>query len=276
MVNVRKADGTLQPFDREKVLRTCHRLKLSKSEAEEVVSELERNLFEGITTKRIMEMIFEHGERHKPHLGQIIDLREALALMRPKPDFEKFVALILEHAGYKTVTNKILQGRCIDHEIDVIAAKENDTLYVEVKHHTQFHTFTGLDTFFEVNSAFEDLVDGFASKAHKYDFTRPMLVLNTKISEHARKYSACRGIAAIGWKIPEDGGIEYYIDEKLLYPVTILKGIGADAVGKLGDVGVYTLRQLVEADQRKLSKDANMDVKILRDLVSKAEQVLSS
>lgn len=275
MVNVKKADGTLQPFDREKVLKTCHRLRLSKSEAEEVVSEIEGSLFEGIPTKRIMEMIFEHGEQHKPHLGQIIDLREALALMRPKPDFEKFVALILEHAGYKTVTNKILQGRCIDHEIDVIAAKENDTLYVEVKHHTQFHTFTGLDTFFEVNSAFEDLVDGFASKAHKYDFTRPMLVLNTKISEHARKYSACRGIAAIGWKIPEDGGIEHYIDEKLLYPVTILKGIGADAVGKLGDVGVYTLRQLVEADQRKLSKDANIDVKILRNLVSKAEQVLS-
>lgn len=276
MVNVRKADGTLQPFDREKVLRTCHRLKLSKKEAEGILGEIEEKLFEGITTKRIMEMIFEHGEQHKPHLGQIIDLREALSLMRPKPDFEKFVAMLLEHAGYKTVTNKILQGRCIDHEIDVIASRDGETVYVEVKHHTQFHTFTGLDTFFEVNSAFEDLVDGFASRTHKYEFTRPMLVLNTKISEHARKYSACRGIAAIGWKIPEDGGIEYYIDEKLLYPVTILKGIGADAVGKLGDVGVYTLRQLVEADQRKLSKDANMDVKILRDLVSKAEQVLSS
>ncbi len=276
MVNVRKADGTLQPFDREKVLKTCHRLKLSKNEAEEVVSEIEEKLFEGIPTIIILDMIFEHGEKHKPHLGSMIDLREALALMRPKPDFEKFVALLLEHVGYKTVTNKILQGRCIDHEIDVIATKGNEMLYVEVKHHTQFHTFTGLDTFFEVNSAFEDLVEGFSARTHTYNFTKPMLVLNTKISEHAKKYSACRGIDAIGWKISEQRGIEYYIDEKLLYPITILKELDSSMLNKLGDKGIYTLQQLVEADQKSLSRDANIDIQIIRDLVDKAQQILGS
>ncbi len=276
MVNVRKADGTLQPFNREKVLKTCRRLRLSDTEANEVVAEIEQKIFEGITTKRIMDMIFEHGQRHKPHLGHIIDLREAIAMMRPKPDFEKFVALLLDHDGYRTVTNKILQGKCIDHEIDVIANRGSEVLYVEVKHHTQFHTFTGLDTFFEVNSAFQDLVEGYLAHAHQYGFTKPMLVLNTKISDHAKRYAACRGIGAIGWKIPEHAGIEHYIDQKLLYPITIIKDLDTGTLGKLGDSGIYTLKQLAEADQREISRTANIDANMLRDLVERANAILSS
>src|SRR5207249_4212726 len=116
---------------------------------------------------------------------------------------EKFVALLLEHVGYKTATNKILQGKCIDHEIDVIATKGSETIYVEVKHHAQFHTFTGLDTVLVVNSSFQDLAEGYLAGTQKYGFTRPMLVLNTKVSEHAKKYAACRNIDVIGWRIPE-------------------------------------------------------------------------
>ncbi len=276
MVNVRKADGTLQPFDRKKILKTCRRLKLSEEEAEEVVKKVEENLYDGITTKEILEMVFKFGEKHKSHLGSRLNLREALALMRPKPDFEKFVALLLEHAGYKTVTNKILQGKCIDHEIDVIATRGSETLYVEVKHHAQFHTFTGLDTFLEVNSSFQDLAEGYALRKHEHDFTKPMVVLNTKISEHARKYSGCRKIGTMAWGIPEDRGIDYYIDEKQLLPLTIIKNADMAVIGKLGDSGVYTLRQLVEADKKDLAHETKVRPQVLEELIEKANRLLSS
>ena len=276
MVNVRKADGTVRPFNRENVLRTCHRLRLSASEAEEVVAEIEQKLFEGITTKRILEMIFEHGQRHRPHLAHMVDLREALSLMRPKPDFEKFVAIVLEHEGYRVATNKIVPGKCVEHEIDVIATKGSETIYIEVKHHFQFHTFTGLDIFLQANSTFEDLVQGYLSHSHQYNFTKPMIVLNTRISEHARRYAACRGIGAMGWNIPQHAGLERHIDQRLLYPVTVLRSLDAATLGRLGDNGVYTLKQLVDAEQRDLSRDANIDAGVLSDLVDKARAILSS
>lgn len=276
MVNVRKADGSTQPYDREKVLRTCYKLRLSKSEAEEVADEVEQKLFEGITTKRILDIIFEHAQRHKAHVAHMIDLREAISLMRPKPDFEKFVAILLEHAGYKTVTNEILQGKCIDHEIDVIASKDSELMYVEVKHHVQFHTFTGLDTVLVVNSAFQDLLEGYLHHTQRYNFTKPMLVLNTKVSEHARKYAACRGIGVIGWKIPERAGIEHYIDQKLLYPITILKNLDAELLNRLGDYGIYTLKQLVEADRENLVRETGTNARTLRDLIDQARQILGS
>lgn len=273
MVNVRKADGSFQQFDRNKVLRTCHKLKLSQAEAEDVLSEIEQKIYEGITTKRIIEMIFDHGKKHKEHLGYMIDLREAISLMRSKPDFEKFVALIVEHDGYKTLTNKILQGKCIDHEIDVIAIKGNEIIYIEVKHHDQFHTFTGLGTFLEINSTFEDLKEGYLAHMQQYNMTRCMLVVNTKISEHARKYSGCRGIAYLGWKSPENSGIEKYIDEKFLYPITIIRGLDRNTLNILGDRGIFTLKQLT---QENLGEIPGINHNVLQDLIYKARQILGS
>ncbi len=206
----------------------------------------------------------------------MIDLRQALAMMRPKPDFEKFVAAIMEHQGYKTVTNKILYGKCVDHELDVIAWKNGETLYIEVKHHFDFHTFTGLGVFLEVNSVFDDLVQGYLNHKHQYGFTKPMVVLNTKISEHARRYAACRGIGVMGWEIPENAGIETYITDKMLYPITVLRDLDSMTQAKLGDGGIYTLRQLAEADQRELSISLGIDRLKLSELVEKTRTILSS
>lgn len=275
MVNVRKADGSLQQFDRNKVLRTCQRLKLSVMESEEVLSEIEQKLFDGISTKKILDMIFEHGQKHKHHLGFMVDIREALSLMRSKPDFEKFVALLLEHDGYKTLTNKIIQGKCIDHEIDVIAIKGNEIIYVEVKHHDKYHTYTGLGTFLEMNSTFEDLSQGFAAHTQQYNITRPLLVVNTKISEHARKYSSCRNIGYLGWKSPDNSGIERHIDEKILYPITVIKGVDKRTLEVLGDNGIITLKQLVEENGRNFSKIPGASREILKDLAWKAEKILA-
>lgn len=276
MVHVRKADGTLQPFDRNKVLRTCQRLKLSQLESEEVLAEVEQKLFEGISTKKILDMVFEHGQKHKSHLGYMVDLREALGLMRSKPDFEKFVALILEHDGYKTFTNKILQGKCIDHEIDVIAIKGNEIIYIEVKHHDQFHTFTGLGTFLEINSTFEDLMQGYLAHTQQYNVTKPLLVVNTRISEHARKYSACRNIGYLGWKSPEHVGIEKHIEDKILYPITVIKGLDKSTQAILGDRGILTLKQLIDESRRNFKDVSGISHGVLKDLVWKAEQILGS
>jgi len=274
MVNIRKWDGSFEPFDRGKVIRTCHRLKLSNYDAESVVDEIEKNLFEGIDSRRIIEMIFEFGKKHRSRLGHMIDLRAAIAMMRPKPDFEQFVAILLEFDGYKTVTNQIVMGKCVDHEIDVIATKGDDTIYVEVKHHTQYHTFTGMDTFLQVNSTFEDLKEGYLAGNHKFNFKRCLVVLNTRISEHARRYAECRGIGAMGWGVPEHAGIETHIHDKELYPVTIFKGVEPHIFSKLGDNGVFTIKQIVEADQRDLCRKTGINPDTVRYMSERSKEIM--
>jgi hypothetical protein len=38
--------------------------------------------------------------------------------------------------GYQTVTNLILSGKCVSHEIDVLIKKDNELAMVECKFHS--------------------------------------------------------------------------------------------------------------------------------------------
>ena len=42
--------------------------------------------------------------------------------------FEQFIAAIFKAQGYKISTNNIIKGRCVKHELDVIAKKNNKNI----------------------------------------------------------------------------------------------------------------------------------------------------
>ncbi|MEM5815715.1 MAG: ATP cone domain-containing protein [Candidatus Aenigmatarchaeota archaeon] len=274
MVYVTKADGSKQPFDRNKILRTCLRLRLKYEDAEEITKEIEKRVYEGISTKKILQMIFKYASSYRKSLKYQIDLRESISLLRPKPDFEKFIGIIFDVLGYKTLTNQIVPGFCIEHEVDVIAKKDDETLLVEVKHHVNPHKYTGLDVFLEINSTLEDLKEGYKLGKHSFNFTKALVICNTKISEHAKRYASCKKIDAIAWKYPEDYGLERIIEENKLYPITILKNVELEEAYRLADFGIITLKQLL-TDPKKVSSQAKISLKRIQEMQRDAMLVLS-
>ena len=275
MVYVTKFDGRLQPFDRGKVARTCVRMGADSAFAAQVADRIEAEAYEGIPTKKIMQMIFAHLRRRMPEMKHRIDLRTAIAMLRPKPDFELFVAAILRAYGYKVKSNQFLQGRCIEHEIDAIAEDGKDVFYVEVKHHFNAHTYTGLDVFLQARAAFEDLTDGYKAGTHKTDFTKAMLVTNAKMSEHALRYADCRGIRYLSWEAPRGRSLGEVIDKNKLYPVTLIRGLDSGTQAKLGDAGIVMLRQLVEMPEAEILRAAHVQKQALRELRHAAAELLS-
>lgn len=237
-------------------------------QAQLVADKVVEQMYDGITSKKILQLVFHNLGKHRPELKHQIDLREAVAKLRPKPDFEKFVGLLLQEYGYRIFMNQIVDGSCVNHEIDVIAKNDDEVLYVEVKHHLQHHTFTGLGVFLEANSTFEDLNGG------KLNFSKAMVVCNTKISDHARRYGECRGIRHIGWKSPEDKGLEQMIEEKKLYPITILKGMSPVVEARLGDAGIVLLKQLAVKDIKALAKSTGVPTSVLQELALSADEIL--
>lgn len=275
MVKVIKFDGREQKFDKEKIIRTCIRMRASPEIAKKVADKIEQRIYDGITTKKIMQMIFSYIRKERPEFKHVTDLRSAISALRPKPDFELFIARLLKAHGYKVKTNKIINGKCIDHEIDVIAEKGDEILYVEVKHHYKAHTYTGLGYFLESNSTFEDLVDGYKSGATDIKFTNVMIISNTKLSAHAKRYADCRGITYIGWKAPEHHGLESMIEEKKLYPITMIRGINRDEEARLGDAGIVTLEQIIKTSADELWKITKIPKKRLNEFKSKSQDILS-
>ena len=283
MLYVTKADGRRQPFDRQKIIRTCTRMGASQEVAEKIANQIEKRAYTGIPTKKIIKLIFMYIEKYKPEFRHIIDLREAICLLRPKPDFELFVAELLRSHGFKVKTNQMLRGMCVEHEIDAIAERTikdtkgrsvKEALCVEVKHHYKPHTYTSLGVFLEAWATFEDLLDGYKAGKNKTPFSGLIVVSNTKLSDHAQDYAICKKIMGIAWKTPLEHGLERMIEENKLYPITFLRGLDINHQAKLGDVGIVTLKQIVEMDESEIYRMTRIPKIKIRELKQKSREIL--
>lgn len=267
---VTKADGSRQPFDREKVVRTCLRIGASRHIAEEIVEEVEAKLHDGIETEKILDMIFRLLRRYKPVIEHLVDLREGLSLMSPR-EFERFVQVLLSEQGYEVTPNRIVRGRCVEHEVDAIAVKDGMTYCVEVKHHSNYHTPTGLDESRIARAVFEDVTEGSELGLNDLKIERAMIVTNTRFSEHAKRYGDCRNILQIGWSSPPYRGLQDLIEEKRLHPITCLKGLEKDARGKLASAGIVLMKQLAEERLEELEERTSMSRESLEEITQKAK-----
>jgi len=274
MVFVTKFDGRTQPFNKGKIINTCLRMGINRQQASEVANRIEKEANNGITTKEILRRIFLYAKKYRPEIKDRKDLRSAIAALRSKPDFEIFVSLILKEYGYEVQTNQIIDGKCVEHEIDVIAKKDNEIILVEAKHHEQYHTYTGLSVFLEVNSELEDLMEGYKIRKNKINFTKALIVCNTKISDHAERYAICRDIGYISWKLPMEKNLEQVVEDGKLYPITLLKGMDMITQDRLIGKGIILVKQLIKMDENELVKKTGIEKGKAKDILRKAKELL--
>jgi len=274
-VFVTKFDGSKQPFEKNKIVNTCLRMHATPEQAKAVADRVEKNIYEGISTKKILQLVFSYLQEFKPEVKHQIDLREAISRLRPKPDFELFVNLLLREYGYSVVGSQILPGKCVTHEVDGVAIRDSEVILVEIKHHYQHHTYTGVDICLETQARLEDLKDGFASGKHKLNFSKALIACNTKFSDHAMQYCKCKGIEYLGWKAPPDAGMERMVEEKNFYPITLLKSLDTLTEEKLANNGILTLKQLSECDAELLKRKTKIPMEKLEFLVKAAKKISS-
>jgi len=274
MVSVRKFDGSIEAYDKQKVMLFCLKMGASKEEAEMIANKIETYLYNEIPTKKIRQMASQYLKQHVPETRIRRDLRYAICLLRPKPDWEHFVQLFMKNQGYGVEGNKILRGRCVENEIDGILRKNAQILMLEVKHHFDPHIKTSLDIPRQVWATYSDLTEGFKLAHHNVNFTGAMIVCNTKFSEESKKYASCQGIEHMSWKNPVERGLEVLIEEEKFYPVTLLREVDKATEAILGDNGIILLRQLLDTDAEKLSLTTGLDLLRSKSIIVNAEKIM--
>ncbi|MEJ2241172.1 MAG: restriction endonuclease [Candidatus Bathyarchaeota archaeon] len=273
-IYVTKANGTTQLFKREKVVNTCLRMGATRAVAELIASKIETKIYDGIDTRRILQMIFRYLRKHKPVIRHQIDLRKALSLINSAPEFEHYVQLLLNENGYEVTPNQIVKGKCGEHEIDAIARKNGRTCLVEIKHHYNYHTPTGLDVSRISRAIFEDVTEGYELGLNDLKIDFSMIICNTKLSEHARRYADCRRISHIGWGSPKNSDLQTMISKKELYPVTLLKKLNSHARHQLTSNHVILLRDLIEKNPSDLRKLTGISKEKLQAIIKNAREIL--
>ena len=270
-VFVIKADGNRQLFDREKVVKTCLRMGASRKIADEVAEKVEKRLYDGIPTSKILQMTFSLLRKYKPAIRHLLDLRKGLSLMDSMPEFENFVQILLAHNGFEVTPNRLVTGKCVKHEVDAIARKDGITYFVEAKHHVSYHTPTGLDESRIARAVLEDVTEGFEFGKGSLQVDRAMIVTNTRYSEHARRYGKCRNILQIGWSSPVDLSLQNMIEEKNLYPLSCLRGLKSETKTKLVNAGIVLMKQLFEEKPSALARKTGVQKETLKQIIEKAK-----
>jgi len=227
VIYIIKADGTRELFDREKLLRSLKKIGTEKRVAEQIVSKIEVNLSEGDTTKEIYRQAFSLLKKHERPVALKYSLKRAIAELGPSGfPFEKYVSEIYKAQGYKVLTDQIAIGKCVPHEVDVVAYNENELLMMEAKFHTDFGTPSDLKVVLYVKARFDDLQGGtykYGGKERK--MTKGILVTNTKFSTTAIQYGECAKLNMIGWNYPQENNLHHMIMQLNLVPVTVLTSI---------------------------------------------------
>ncbi|MFA5172992.1 MAG: restriction endonuclease [Candidatus Paceibacterota bacterium] len=239
-IKITKANGEQDYFSAEKFLNSLLKSGASREIAGDILKKIEGELREGMTTGEIYKKAFSELKReHRPAAARY-SLKQALMELGPTGyPFEQIIGRILEKEGYKVSFPDSVQGRCISHEVDVVAEKGKEKIMAEVKFHNQAGFRTDAKTAMYVRGRFEDL-----SFIKENGFSRGWLVTNTKFSKDAIDYANCAGIKAIGWDYPSERGIEEMLTESKLLPITVLITLNREEKRKLLEAEIVVCSDL--------------------------------
>ncbi len=215
---VAKADGTTEPFDPSKLRTSLRRSGADEDVAEEISQEIEKELYSGITTSEIYRRAFLHLREHRHSAAARYSLKRAILDFGPSGfPFETYLAELFRTQGYTASIDQIIQGGCVEHEVDVVLRKGNETTYLEAKFHNTAGFKTDLKTTLYVKARIDDI-----RAAHPDKNVKGLLVTNTKFTSVAEQYAVCEGLPLLGWEHPREHNLHDQIETVNLYPVTAL------------------------------------------------------
>jgi len=220
MVQVIKADGTKEAFDEIHVISSIRRAGIPKELVDEVLTHVESKLYENIPTFEIYHHIVEYlGKSKYPYARAKYSLKQAIMLLGPTGyPFEDFVAKLLEEEGYTVAVRQILTGKCISHEVDVVAKKGSKSILVEVKFHNSVGIRSDVHVPMYTKSRFDDVKE-------KYNLSESWIVTNTKTTVDANIFAHCAGMQIVSWDYPHEWSLRDRIEKNNLHPITMLTSL---------------------------------------------------
>lgn len=216
--------GEKEPFSFKKVYRSALNCGASKESALAIASQIEKEVFPGISTSQIFDRVFELLLEKSPQSAIKFNLKKAIEKLGPTGfPFEKFIGRIFEAEGLEVRLNQKIPGYCLNYEIDFLAKKENLVYIGECKFRQEPAKRVDLRVALANYARFLDIERGrFFNSNLKY---KSIIVTNAKFTQEAIKYSECVKVALLGWKYPKERGLEFLIEKNQLYPITILPSV---------------------------------------------------
>ncbi len=251
-LKVTKSDGKKERFDWEKYHHSLKQAELNSKFIPQLTNYLKSHLYNEIPTREVYETtkkFLQQLPQKKPFY--LYQLREAIATL-DSIAFEKYISQLLAAHGYTTKWNVLVAGQCIEHQVDVIAEKDNHLIMVECKHHRNYHRDSGLGKVMELYARLRDvnqlrgaLTYTTEEPVSRYHFDQAWLITNTKLSYHAIQYANCKRLTLTAWRFGHLLSLEHMSQNVHLYPLTIL-GISTQESAALVPLNIITTHDILQ------------------------------
>jgi Holliday junction resolvase-like predicted endonuclease len=268
---VRKNDGELVPFDAKKLSEALRRSGASEENIRIVDAQVAKVLYDGITTRKIYQLAYSILRKVSDHSAGRFRLKKALLKLGPSGyPFEHFVAKLFEAEGYTTQTGQIIEGKCVKHEVDVVAKKENKVVMVECKFHRSEGAKSDVKISLYVRSRFTDILNKRQELISNQNIHfQPMLITNTRFTEDAIQYGSCSGMKLISWDYPAGNALKEWIDRAKLFPITVLKSLTQKEIEYLLNQGIVLCSQIIQDTDSLVA--LNIPASRLKSLIKEAK-----
>ena len=219
-----KSSGSKVNFDLEKLRLSLEKSKASKEVIAEILNAIIAEYYDGISTKEIYQKAFRMLRQRDRHTAGRYKLKKAIIELGPTGyPFEKYVAELFRIKGYETQVGKIIAGRCVFHEMDVVASKPDEKIMVECKFHSDPNRFSDVKVPMYIKSRFEDIAEEYAqTAASKKQKLTGFIYTNTRFTKDAMQYALCQSMNLVSWDFPRNNSLREQIDASGLYPITCL------------------------------------------------------
>lgn len=246
-IHIQKADGTKELFNEDKLRRGLTQAGFSRERTDMIVAHTKENLYDGITSAQIDKHVSEFLQEREPALQGKYHLKQALMQLGPTGyPFERFVGQLLRAHGFDTEVGVIMMGKCVSHEIDVLAKKNSEEYFVECKYHNFLGARSDVKTVLYVKARGDDLREKLTTTSDSQKKYQSWVVTNTKFSQDAVTYGRCAQVLLTGWNYPEKASLQIMVESKRLYPITCLTTLNTDQKALLITHNLVLVKDVVE------------------------------
>lgn len=269
-MRVIKASGLEEEFSSRKIYRTILEAGGSGKLARKIINIVKKEYHKNMTTQEILNIVLRELKNFPPIMARY-DLKRAIMSLGPSGfPFETFFGNLLKEYGYESDVDNYVKGKNIIHEVDIIAKKkingELRTYMIECKYHNEPGTSTRLHPALYTYARFLDV-----NNSRKFDV--PWLVTNTKCSKDALNYAKGVDLKITSWNYPKSSSLQKLINDKNLYPITIIKSISHATKEKLFHSKIVIAKNLLKYSVEELMKKTELSEKEIQKILEEVKEV---
>lgn len=264
---ITKRSGEKVPFDNQKLKRSLERTGAGENVIREIIDTVNKRLVDGMSTHKVYQMAYAILRKKSQMVAGKYRLKKAILELGPTGfPFERFVGELLKHQGYKVEVGKIVQGHCVQHEVDVVAEKDDRKFMIECKFHNDQSRKSDVKVSLYIHSRFLDVEKEWnKNTAKNFHFHQGWIVTNTRFTDDALQFGKCAGLHLISWDYPAGGSLRERIDHSGLHPITALQTLKKNEKQALLELGVVLSREIKKEDLIGIGMEGNRIGQILKE-----------